>query len=573
MTAISCPSSELKERVASTGCRRIKGSIERSAVRDSRCEHESRERVRNFCLGPGFDRSPGRSAPVKPRNRPSSLGVEEFMRISFLWGLAAPVAVCLVACEVQEAPVPAAPTSSYGAGLCAGDASCDPVPDCDEDPSSCPPPPPPTYPTYEKDVRVILDERCGDCHAPGGVAEFLDLTDYDTVWGQRSYWCSVLDAPQSNNDTYMPPWAADSSCRDYDGDRSLEPAWIAQLQGWESYYNGCNTDSCKAQARGDSSHAPASAPYEVTTQFAFDDSAPSVQATPNPPTQVTFSSSVDRYVCRAFPYSEWSDSNLYPNGVYITGMKVLPDQVAAVHHVLNYTVSPANLSDFATAQGIGTAELDQGQPFDCYSMDFGTTDLVGGWVPGGEGGRFPSGTGIHVPAGSHLIMQMHYNSTSSPVTDATSVRFSVTDSVTQVGRLMAFTKPGWTLPGGMPISPGATTHSHSAPVGLLNGGRGLYLWATTFHMHDLGSGGKVWLEHSSRNGGGETCLVDIPDHRWRFDWQQTYWFDGPAQYARPTDRLSIECRWDNETGQAVEWGEGSEDEMCVAYLFVTDGLP
>src|SRR5690606_9463938 len=93
------------------------------------------------------------------------------------------------------------------------------------------------------------------------------------------------------------------------------------------------------------------------------------------------------------------------------------------------------------------------------------------------------------------------------------------------------------------------------------------IWAVAPHMHTLGRRALVEVEHTD---GSKTCLLDIPD--WDFDWQQFYFFDSPRGIpVERGDTVRFSCTWDNTSNREVRWGDGTEDEMCIAYAFVTGG--
>lgn len=71
-----------------------------------------------------------------------------------------------------------------------------------------------------------------------------------------------------------------------------------------------------------------------------------------------------------------------------------------------------------------------------------------------------------------------------------------------------------------------------------------------------------------RKAGTKECMLHIP--RWDFHWQPTYWFK-QSKVVQPGDRMAIECRYDNSlpNAQYVEWGEGTEDEMCLGTFLMT----
>ena len=88
----------------------------------------------------------------------------------------------------------------------------------------------------------------------------------------------------------------------------------------------------------------------------------------------------------------------------------------------------------------------------------------------------------------------------------------------------------------------------------------------TLHMHTLGTSGTVTLNPGTPR---EQVLLDIPE--WNFHWQGFYWYEQPIVLRRG-DVLRVTCTWDNtlsEQPKYVVWGEGTQDEMCLAGLTIT----
>ena len=44
----------------------------------------------------------------------------------------------------------------------------------------------------------------------------------------------------------------------------------------------------------------------------------------------------------------------------------------------------------------------------------------------------------------------------------------------------------------------------------------------------------------------------------------------PEQVIGPGDRLKLSCFFDNPTDTAVNWGDGTTDEMCLATMYMID---
>ena len=84
------------------------------------------------------------------------------------------------------------------------------------------------------------------------------------------------------------------------------------------------------------------------------------------------------------------------------------------------------------------------------------------------------------------------------------------------------------------------------------------MWGVGPHMHLLGT--SLSLETGGR------CALSIP--RWDFHWQRAYWYADPLTI-ESGETMTLRCRYDNLTDREVTWGDGTEDEMCVAFLYVT----
>jgi hypothetical protein len=68
-------------------------------------------------------------------------------------------------------------------------------------------------PTYEKDVRPLMESRCTSCHVEGGIAPFA-LTSYEQV-------AAVKDAiALAVKNRTMPPYLAAPGCAEYADDQN-----------------------------------------------------------------------------------------------------------------------------------------------------------------------------------------------------------------------------------------------------------------------------------------------------------------------------------------------------------------
>jgi hypothetical protein len=264
---------------------------------------------------------------------------------------------------------------------------------------------------------------------------------------------------------------------------------------------------------------------------------------------------------------------------YATGFGVEPGNDAIVHHVIAYVVRPQNVSIFQTL------DAEDAEPgWACFGGPGGNgapgsgppASWLGSWVPGSNGEDFPEGTGIEIPVGGKLIVQMHYNTSSSPpAPDQTKILVRTDATVQRKAAIVPFTNIQWILGGTMKIPPHSKDVTHSVTTdlttvanlmtgGALAGNKPLTLYTVGLHMHTLG---KSITTHVERMDGTTECHVDAP--RWDFDWQRSYTFATPKEVV-PGDKLTLKCQWDNPGDTEVSWGENTNDEMCLAPYYVTE---
>ena len=125
---------------------------------------------------------------------------------------------------------------------------------------------------------------------------------------------------------------------------------------------------------------------------------------------------------------------------------------------------------------------------------------------------------------------------------------------------------------GFTIPAGESAHTETSSF-LMNGELpNLKIWSTFPHMHLLGTGFKYWID---KKNGDEQCLLD--SSRWDFHNQLTYTFLEPVSL-RQGDEIHFSCTWDNSASNPnqltvppvdVTYGDGTNDEMCFVFSYVT----
>jgi mono/diheme cytochrome c family protein len=430
------------------------------------------------------------------------------------------------------------------AGAPRGDPSQTPLPVADD-----------AY-TYHADVRPLLERHCTGCHMDGGIGPFA-LDSYERVVAVAA---AAAFAVENGS---MPPWPPTPGYTRIEHPRALpaEEKYIllSWLQGDLAEGNPAEYVAGEVQAETD----PPDFNLELPLPQAY---TPTLRP--------------DDHRCFAI---EWPLDEF----AYVTDVDVVPDQVKEVHHVIVSIAEPEDASIYYAADGEG------GRP-GWYCLGAGGVDgaplprQIGGWVPGGGREIAPKGTGVGVRPGSVLVVQMHYNTlVAEPTPDQSTILVATTDEVQRPASGFLITDPRWLAPGGMPIAAGEQDAQHQVtfPARILARvfGQQAEVGATDpwvlhngfIHMHNLGKSGRITLQ---RADGTEQVLLDI--RNWDFNWQGTYRF-AREQLVQPDDRIKLECSWDNSqanqpfvdgeqlTTQYVEWGDGTQDEMCLMSVFMT----
>jgi mono/diheme cytochrome c family protein len=383
--------------------------------------------------------------------------------------------------------------------------------------------------TYYEDMRPLFVEHCTTCHVEGGIGPF-SLLDYDAAFEEAETIRDVTEA------RIMPPFLADNSgdCNTWSNYRGLSDEEIALIGAW--------VDAGAPEGDPTTPEPPASELPSLST----------VDATLRMPETFTTNGGLDdEYRCFVV------DAGLAEDR-YLTGYDVRPGNLQRVHHVIVY--SPTNEAAAAAAV---SRDMMEGSPTDgytCYGGAGVNAMPVVLWAPGTGATRFPRGTGIQLTAGRPLIIQVHYNNNvaaGTPATDLTEVDLSLAETASPAYMPMLADLDLNLPPREAEVVESARTSFSMLPVPSVR------VWGVFPHMHTLGRTLRVDLNRPDAN----ECLIDLP--RWDFHWQMAYWLDDPLSI-RAEDAATITCTFDTRSRSTMTtFGEGTEDEMCLAFAYVT----
>ena len=396
--------------------------------------------------------------------------------------------------------------------------------------------------TWSGGIAAVFADHCTGCHTAGGIGPFA-LDDYGSA---QLFSTAVLAAVESGA---MPPWMPDQDCRTYEGQRSIAPDEIAAIRGWVEAGAPEGAPLVPSAGRASARVDPLTLLGEPTLRI-----APKEAYTPNPERP-------DDYRCFVLDHT-------FAEETYLTASQVHPDQQALVHHVLLYLV-PAEMTAVAAALD----DEEEGPGYTCFGGPGVSADTIGAWVPGSVPIITPPDTAIRLPAGSRIVLQIHYNVLAKgSLPDATSLDLWLQDEQPkQLLSIDPLPNLGIDIQAGDPESVQTRTFTN----------QGVTPWTivgTAPHMHLLGKRIAVTAVHAD---GSEECLVDIP--KWNFNWQQTYRFlPGEEVLVQPGESIRLECVYDNsaanqpivngvkQTPVHVGWGDGTLDEMCLDYIMTVE---
>jgi len=389
--------------------------------------------------------------------------------------------------------------------------------------SQQPPPPPGGEPVYYGQVERILNDNCVECHSasPDRLAPFSLATYKDALDAANNQ--AIAFAVMNRE---MPPYYAnnDGGCQSFAGDLWLGDTDMSALIAWT---NGQHLEGDAAN-----SVPPPAPPPDLASVFRTLDIG--VDYTPQ--------QSPDEYRCFVV--------DALGANKFLTGVHVHPGNSTIVHHVILFGLTSAE----ADADVVARDANEAGPGYTCFGgpTQLGT-ELLAGWVPGNAAVLMPDTTGIAIDGARKLVIQVHYNTANSNgQTDRTTIDLQVADSVANQALIMPVSGDV-NLP---PLTADAIATGTRTVPNLAASGR---IWGQGLHMHTRGTRASVRTQ--------DQCLIDLAN--WDFHWQHFYWYDQPVT-VHAGDTLSIECHFDTSSDtQRVTWGEGTSDEMCLSFLYVS----
>jgi peroxiredoxin len=372
--------------------------------------------------------------------------------------------------------------------------------------------------TYTQHVARILQKNCQECHRPGQIGPMALLS-----YADAAAWADTIR--EVVHEGRMPPWFADPHFGKFYNDRRLSPEERETLLAWVD--QGC--------PEGDAKDLP---PAREFTQ-GWTIGTPDVVFTMPEAFEVPATAPKT-----GIPYKYFTIETNFTEDKWIERAEARPDALPVVHHIVVF-ISPPNQP----------ANLGQ----------TGMRVLVGN-APGDMPLILKPGLAKKVPAGSKLVLQMHYTPNGTAQKDRSSV-----------GLIFAKEPPKHQVMT-MPVA----NRAIRIPPG--DGNYKVESWYTfqqdsrivSFmpHMHLRG---KDFLYEVIHPDGKKETLLSVP--RYNFNWQSVYRCADPPAVPKGT-RLHCIAHFDNsdqnpnnpDPTQTVRWGDQTWEEMMIGWTdFFYDG--
>ena len=380
--------------------------------------------------------------------------------------------------------------------------------------------------TFYKDVLPVLQQHCQNCHRPGEIGPMPLLT-----YEQTRPWAKAIR--QSVSLRKMPPWFADPHFGKFSNDPSLTPAEIGVVQSWVDGGSlaGSKQDAPMAIDWHESGLPGANLTIGMSSPFRI-------------PARAT----IDYQYLLLRPG--------FAQDTWVRAVEVRPSDRSVVHHAVLYVREPGS----KWLAGITPGVIYQPPPNSPDS--FITSEILAVYTPGAPVMICPEGMAKKIPAGSDLVLQMHYTSKATEAKDQTAISL-VTSSEPPQKRLMTLQMANYTFR----LQPGER-NQRVAVSGTLP--QDALLISLFPHMHLRGSGFEYQLDGG--HGQIETLLKVDP---YDFYWQLTYQLKTPRLIKAGT-RLLWTGYFDNSSANPrnpdpeaeVTWGSQSQEEMMVGFFDV-----
>ena len=387
----------------------------------------------------------------------------------------------------------------------------------------------PSQITFHKDIEPILQNRCQECHRAGEIAPFPLMSYKDTRPWAKAIREDVLTKK-------MPPWFADQSIGHFSNDRSLSKAEIDTIVAW--------VDS--GAKEGEAKEAPKAREFVDGWNIP----KPDLVIDLGEPFHIGAKEEVQyQYIVMPTGFTE---------DKWIQMVEARPSDRSIVHHVVVF-VRPANSKWLREAKP-GVPFTPPGGGKDFNNTSGGGSEVLMIYTPGMIPEVWREGRGKLIPAGSDLVLQIHYTANGKDSEDKT-----------KIGLVFAKDKPAervltmgsYNL--AFKIPPGDPNYKVEAMKNTFPNGAEILSFFP--HMHVRGKSFEYKVVYP--DGRNET-LLRVP--KYDFFWQLDYRLAEPLKLPAGA-RMECTAWYDNspnnpknpDATKEVRFGEQSWEEMMFGF--------
>src|SRR4051812_22743344 len=242
--------------------------------------------------------------------------------------------------------------------------------------------------TFTKDVAPILQRNCQACHRPDEAAPFSLLT-----YEQARPWAKAIKAAVLTKK--MPPWYADPQFGKFSNDASLSQHDIDTLVSWVD----------AGAPRGNPKDMPA--PRQFVEGWTIPEPDVVFQLPKPFPVPAT---GIMEYEYVIIPTGFTKDT-------WVQHVQARPSDYRVVHHIVAYVRAPGS----KYFKDMPKNEFFEAPPSKTDAANGAKDDVPNDWLTGYAPGQppdmFKPGQGKLIPAGSDIVLEIHYMPEGKATTD------------------------------------------------------------------------------------------------------------------------------------------------------------
>jgi peroxiredoxin len=366
--------------------------------------------------------------------------------------------------------------------------------------------------TYSRQVSRILHKRCVSCHRTDGIAPFA-LTSYE----EAASWAETIREVMENE--RMPPWHASPNHGQFSNDARMPEEEKKQVYAWIE----------NSVPEGNAAELPPLPEFVESWRIG----KPDLVVKMTDPFTVPATGVV--------PYQYIILDPGLAEDRWVRATEARPGIPGVVHHILAF-IQPPGVEFNADQIGIGF-------------------EMLGGYVPGMPPMVLPEGTARLLPAGSKIVLQIHYTPNGTEQIDSSELGIVFTDAKT----VRKTIQMGAAVNMDFRIPPHANDHAVESRFRISHD---TLLHSLMPHMHFRG---KSFRYEAVYPNGTREILLDVP--RYDFNWQHIYYLASP-KYLPAGTLMNCVAHFDNsdqnlsnpDPNAIVGWGEQTWEEMMIGYF-------